>query len=83
MTRRISIVVKDAQPAKNNFCPYCKNENAPILTPIGSKKSFCGDCKKWFDAKLEDWHGWEAENIQELRTQYNDVMARINTKDRK
>jgi hypothetical protein len=73
-----SSIVKNAEPAKGNFCPCCKNKDAKILTPIGSRESFCHDCKKWFKAKLKDVVVYQAENKAELMQNWLEVLSRIN-----
>ena len=72
-----SFIVKDVEPTNDNFCIYCKDENAPILTPNGSNLSFCGNCKKWFKAKLQDVIVTQPDNIFQLRQQYFDVMEKM------
>lgn len=73
-----SFIVKDAEPASDNLCPYCKSDTQ-ILTPIGSHESFCGNCKRWFKAKLRDVVVHDAENKTELIQNWLETMRRIYT----
>jgi hypothetical protein len=72
-----SFIIKNAEPADNNICPYCKDENVQRLTPNGSDKSLCFKCNKWFKAKLQDVIVRQPDNIFQLRQQYFDVMEKM------
>jgi hypothetical protein len=72
-----SFIIKNAEPADNNICPYCKDENAQRLTPTGSHESLCFKCKKWFKAKLQDVVITEAENEYERMRQLSEVKEKM------